>query len=43
LAGTNSTAWDGTDDSGRKVSKGIYILDVSAGGGKTQWKIGVIH
>jgi hypothetical protein len=43
LAGTNSTTWDGSDDSGRKVSKGIYILDVSAGGGKATWKIGVIH
>ncbi|MDE2313549.1 MAG: T9SS type A sorting domain-containing protein, partial [Elusimicrobia bacterium] len=43
LQGTNSVTWDGTDNSGRKVSKGIYIAVFQSGGGKTTYKIGVIH
>ena len=41
--GTNQVFWDGTDDSGSKVSKGIYLAVVSAGGAKATYKIGVIH
>lgn len=42
-AGTNTTTWDGSDDRGRKLSKGIYILTISAAGETVRWKIGVIH
>jgi hypothetical protein len=41
--GSNNVTWDGTDDSGRKVSKGIYIGVIQSGGAKEIIKIGVIH
>jgi len=43
LQGTNSVTWDGADGTGRKVSKGIYIAVFQSGGGRTTYKIGVIH
>jgi hypothetical protein len=43
LAGTNTTPWDGADSSGRKVSKGIYLAVIKAGGAQTTYRIGVIH
>jgi hypothetical protein len=42
-AGTNVTTWDGTADSGHKVSKGLYLAVITAGGAKTTLKIGVLH
>ncbi|MBI4801427.1 MAG: hypothetical protein HY796_02775 [Elusimicrobia bacterium] len=35
--------WDGTDSSGKKVSKGIYIGIIEAVGDSARVKIGVIH
>ncbi|MBI5244562.1 MAG: VCBS repeat-containing protein [Elusimicrobia bacterium] len=35
--------WDGTDESGQKVSKGIYLAVIQSGGAKEILKIGVIH
>ncbi|MFA6584014.1 MAG: T9SS type A sorting domain-containing protein, partial [Elusimicrobiaceae bacterium] len=35
--------WDGTDSSGQKVSKGIYIAIIEGAGTKTTVKIAVIH
>jgi len=43
LAGSNTVQWDGTDDAGRKVSKGIYLAVIESGGAKKILKIGVIH
>jgi hypothetical protein len=42
-AGSNEVIWDGTDESGRKVSKGLYLAVIEAGGTKVIQKIGVIH
>lgn len=45
-AGTNEIAWDGTDGSGNKVSKGGYICRVTVEGDRPVngiRKIGVIH
>ena len=42
-AGGNSVAWDGADDSGRKVSKGMYLCVVKAAGDSKVLKLGVIH
>jgi len=46
-AGTNTVAWDGTDQNGSKVSKGGYILEmeIKSGGSKVlaTRKIGVLH
>ncbi|MEW5907351.1 MAG: FlgD immunoglobulin-like domain containing protein, partial [Elusimicrobiota bacterium] len=42
-AGANETVWDGADDSGRKVSKGMYICVIKAAGIGETVKIGVIH
>ncbi|MFH1723823.1 MAG: FG-GAP-like repeat-containing protein [Elusimicrobiota bacterium] len=43
LAGSNTVSWDGTDDSGRKVSKGVYLAILRSGGAKVILKIGVKH
>ncbi|MDE2290505.1 MAG: T9SS type A sorting domain-containing protein, partial [Elusimicrobia bacterium] len=43
LAGSNTVTWDGSDDSGRKVSKGMYLMVLESGGAKTILKVGVIH
>ena len=43
IAGSNEIRWDGTDDSGRKVSKGLYLAVVESGGAKVILKVGVIH
>lgn len=43
VTGSNTTTWDGTDSSGTKVSKGVYIAVLSADGTKQTIKIGVIH
>jgi hypothetical protein len=47
IEGDNTTTWDGTDDGGRKVAAGMYILYVEVQGSnqtvKQRWKIGVIH
>lgn len=42
-AGTNETAWDGTGDNGRKLSKGMYLLVLRAGGERKVVKVGVRH
>ncbi len=42
VAGTNVVVWDGSGDSG-KVSKGVYLAVITAGGAKEILKIGVIH
>jgi hypothetical protein len=41
--GTNTLTWDGTDSSGSKVAKGLYIAIFKANGGSVTYKIGVIH
>ena len=41
--GSNTVQWDGTDASGQKVSKGIYLAVIEANGSKSVLKIGVIH
>lgn len=43
MAGSNDVTWDGSDDGGRKVSKGVYIVVIQGGGAKVTHKIGVIH
>ncbi|MDO8804040.1 MAG: FlgD immunoglobulin-like domain containing protein [Elusimicrobiota bacterium] len=43
VAGANSVAWDGTDSSGKKVSKGIYLCVIRAAGDSKVLKAGVIH
>ncbi|MBI5595921.1 MAG: VCBS repeat-containing protein [Elusimicrobia bacterium] len=43
LAGSNTVSWDGSDDSGAKVSKGLYLLVLQSGGAKVIVKTGVIH
>jgi len=42
-SGTNEVKWDGADQSGQKVSKGIYLAIIQSGGAKATLKIGVIH
>lgn len=42
-AGLNETAWDGTDESGRKVAKGMYLAALRAGGDLKILKVGVRH
>ncbi|PJA17035.1 MAG: hypothetical protein COX66_05895 [Elusimicrobia bacterium CG_4_10_14_0_2_um_filter_63_34] len=42
-AGANTVTWDGADESGRKVSKGMYLAVIQSGGAKKVLKIGVIH
>lgn len=42
-AGVNETVWDGADNTGRKVSKGMYICVIRAAGGRKTVKIGVLH
>ena len=42
-AGVNEAAWDGTDAAGRKVSKGLYLAVVRAGGERAVVKVGVRH
>ncbi|MEE8425059.1 MAG: FlgD immunoglobulin-like domain containing protein, partial [Elusimicrobiota bacterium] len=41
--GSNNVGWDGTDDSGTKVSKGMYLAVIESGGAKEVLKVGVIH
>jgi hypothetical protein len=43
VAGSNEVVWDGTDESGTKVSKGMYLAVIEGGGSKIVHKIGVIH
>jgi flagellar hook assembly protein FlgD len=43
VAGANSIAWDGTGSSGGKVSMGMYICVIKAGGNTTILKVGVKH
>ncbi|MBI3297578.1 MAG: VCBS repeat-containing protein [Elusimicrobia bacterium] len=43
VAGSNTVAWDGADDSGTKVAKGMYIMVITSGGAKAVLKVGVIH
>lgn len=42
-AGSNDLPWDGTDSSGRRVAKGLYLAVIEAGGAKVTQKVGVIH
>jgi len=42
-AGAVQVPWDGTDSSGRKVSKGMYLCVISAAGDSKVLKVGVIH
>jgi len=42
-AGANDVVWDGTNGSGMKVSKGVYIGVIKVAGDKKIIKIGVIH
>ncbi|MDD5658183.1 MAG: FlgD immunoglobulin-like domain containing protein, partial [Elusimicrobia bacterium] len=42
-AGTNAATWDGTDETGRKVSMGGYLCRIKSGGASVVSKIGVIH
>ncbi|MGQ0645260.1 MAG: FlgD immunoglobulin-like domain containing protein, partial [Elusimicrobiota bacterium] len=39
--GANEVPWDGSDDSGKKVSTGAYILVLEAAGDRVTRKIGV--
>lgn len=41
--GLNEVSWDGADDSGRKLSKGLYLLVLRAGGERRVVKVGVRH
>ncbi len=41
--GPNEVAWDGADDTGRKVSKGLYLLVLRAAGERRVVKVGVRH
>jgi hypothetical protein len=43
LLGTNEVSWDGSDDSGRKVSMGLYFCVVRSASSKAVFKVGVIH
>jgi hypothetical protein len=43
VQGSNTITWDGTDSSGTKVSKGMYLAVLSSDGSKTTIRIGVIH
>ena len=38
LAGQHSMAWDGTDNTGKPVSSGIYLYKLKAGGRYTSTK-----
>ena len=40
-AGVIETAWDGAGDDGRKLSKGMYLLVLRAGGERRVVKVGV--
>ncbi|TPW21742.1 MAG: hypothetical protein FD126_386 [Elusimicrobia bacterium] len=42
-AGSNTATWDGADQDGSKVSKGLYIMVLQSGGAKATIKVGVIH
>lgn len=43
VAGSNTFSWDGADQDGRKVAKGLYIMVLQSGGAKVTLKVGVIH
>lgn len=43
LEGANDVTWDGTDSSGVKTSKGVYLALLQGGGAKVTYKIAVIH
>ncbi|TBR17026.1 T9SS type A sorting domain-containing protein, partial [bacterium] len=43
VAGSNTTTWDGADQDGRKVGKGLYVMVLQSGGAKAILKVGVIH
>ena len=42
-AGVNETAWDGADDTGHKLAKGVYLLVLRAAGERAVVKVGVRH
>lgn len=42
-AGFQSAAWDGTDDRGRRVASGLYVLKSVSGGHETSLKIAVVR
>ncbi|MBI4425538.1 MAG: hypothetical protein HY554_17535, partial [Elusimicrobia bacterium] len=41
--GSNDLPWDGTDASGRRVAKGMYLAVIEAGGARVIHKVGVVH
>ncbi|MBI5202111.1 MAG: hypothetical protein HY925_11035, partial [Elusimicrobia bacterium] len=43
VLGSNELAWNGTDDNGRPVAKGMYLAVIEAGGARIVQKVGVIH
>ncbi|MBI3297577.1 MAG: hypothetical protein HYZ75_05405 [Elusimicrobia bacterium] len=42
-AGLNEVTWDGTNETGRKLGKGIYLAALRAGGDVLVLKVGVRH
>ena len=38
-AGPSSVAWDGRDDAGRALPRGLYFLRLSAGGERREAKV----
>ena len=42
-AGANEVIWDGKDNAGAKVSKGMYLCVIKAIGDRKIVKVGVIH
>ena len=43
VAGSNEVKWDGSDQDGKQVSKGMYVAVLESGGAKSVLRIGVIH
>ncbi|MFA5140149.1 MAG: LamG-like jellyroll fold domain-containing protein [Elusimicrobiota bacterium] len=43
VAGSNEVKWDGSDQNGKQVSKGMYLAVLESGGAKSVLRIGVIH
>jgi flagellar hook assembly protein FlgD len=37
--GTHELVWDGTDDDGRRVESGVYLVRADAGHGATTQKV----
>jgi hypothetical protein len=42
-AGRNTVAWDGGDDSGRKVSMGVYLAVIQSAGAQSTAKIAILR